>query len=61
MTANFMGSTDSIDRVGKERAMRRRQLKWLCKRLREFAPMELPRDALAATFRRRQATIRNLD
>ena len=36
----------SQDRVHKERAMRRRQLKWLWKRLRELRGMELKRDAL---------------
>ena len=37
---------ESADRVNKERAMRRRQLKWLWKRLQELQAMELPRDAL---------------
>jgi len=36
----------SRDRVHKERAMRRRQLKWLWKRLSELQAMELDRDAL---------------
>jgi len=36
----------SADRVSKERAMRRRQLKTLWKRLQELALMELKRDAL---------------
>ena len=36
----------SQDRVNKERAMRRRQLKRLWKRLRELQEMELERDAL---------------
>lgn len=36
----------SLDRVNKERAMRRRQLKWLWKRLKELAAMDLKRDAL---------------
>src|SRR6202008_4369091 len=31
----------SVDRVTKERAMRRRQMKWLWKRLRQIAAMEL--------------------
>jgi transposase len=35
---------ESLDRVAKERAMRRRQLKWLWKRLRELAAMEISRD-----------------
>jgi len=35
---------ESIDRVTKERAMRRRQLKWLWKRLRELAAMEISRE-----------------
>jgi len=37
---------ESIDRVSKERAMRRRQLKWLWKRLRELAMMEVPREEM---------------
>jgi len=37
---------ESIDRVSKERAMRRRQLKWLWKRLRELAAMEIPREEM---------------
>src|ERR1700756_516288 len=36
----------SHDRVTKERAMRRRQLKWLWKRLRQIAGMELSREEL---------------
>ena len=36
----------SQDRVNKERAMRRRQLKWLWKRLKELEAMELKRDVL---------------
>jgi len=36
----------SQDRVGKERAMRQRQLKGLVKRLKELAAMELTRDQL---------------
>jgi len=36
----------SDDRVGKERAMRRRQLKWLWKRLRQIAAMEISREEL---------------
>jgi len=36
----------SIDRITKERAMRRRQLKWLWKRLRQLAAMDLSREAL---------------
>jgi hypothetical protein len=34
---------ESVDRVAKDRAMRRRPLKWLFKRLRELAAMEMPR------------------
>jgi hypothetical protein len=34
----------SVDRVAKERAMRRRQLKWLWKRLGEITAMEISRD-----------------
>ena len=37
---------ESIDRVSKERAMRRRQLKWLWKRLRELVAMEVPREEM---------------
>jgi hypothetical protein len=36
----------SVDRVSKERAMRRRQLKWLWKRLRELAAMEVAREEM---------------
>ena len=36
----------SVDRVSKEPAMRRRQLKWLWKRLRQIAAMELTREEL---------------
>jgi len=36
----------SSDRVTKERAMRRRQLKWLWKRLRQIATMEVTREEL---------------
>ena len=37
---------ESIDRVSKERAMRRRQMKWLWKRLRELAAMDVPREEM---------------
>ncbi len=37
---------ESVERVSKERAMRRRQLKWLWKRLRELAAMEVPREEM---------------
>ena len=37
---------ESHDRVAKERAMRRRQLKWLWKRLRHIAAMKLTREEL---------------
>jgi Transposase DDE domain len=37
---------ESVDRVSKERAMRRRQLKWLWKRLRELAAMEVRREEM---------------
>jgi hypothetical protein len=37
---------ESVDRVSKERAMRKRQLKWLWKRLRELAAMEIPREEI---------------
>jgi transposase len=36
----------SLDRVAKERAMRRRQLKWLWKRLAQIAAMEISREEL---------------
>ena len=36
----------SVDRVTKERAMRRRQLKWLWKRLRQIAAMDVSREEL---------------
>jgi hypothetical protein len=36
----------SVDRVTKERAMRRRQLKWLWKRLRQIAAMDVSREDL---------------
>jgi transposase len=37
---------ESRDRIAKERAMRRRQLKWLWARLQQLAAMQLTRDAL---------------
>ena len=37
---------ESVERVSKERAMRRRQLKWLWKRLRELAAMEISREEM---------------
>ena len=37
---------ESQDRVAKERSMRRRQLKWLWRRLKEVQGMECPRDEL---------------
>ncbi|MGO9024084.1 MAG: IS1634 family transposase [Beijerinckiaceae bacterium] len=36
----------SVDRVTKERAMRRRQMKWLWKRLRQLAAMQISREEL---------------
>jgi len=36
----------SLDRVTKERAMRRRQLKWLWKRLRQLAAMDVSREEM---------------
>jgi transposase len=36
----------SADRVAKERSMRRRQLKWLCGRLKQLANMKLTREEL---------------
>ena len=41
-----MGWAQSQDRVNKERAMRRRQLKGLWKRLKELQKMKLKRDEL---------------
>jgi hypothetical protein len=37
---------ESRDRVAKERAMRRRQLKWLCARLKQLAAMQVTREEL---------------
>ena len=37
---------ESRDRIAKERAMRRRQLKWLWARLNKLSTMSLTRDAL---------------
>jgi hypothetical protein len=37
---------ESRDRIAKERSMRRRQLKWLCARLKQLSAMRLTRDAL---------------
>src|ERR1700720_497461 len=37
---------ESVDRVSKERAMRKRQMKWLWKRLRELAPVEISREEM---------------
>jgi transposase len=37
---------ESRDRVAKERGMRRRQMKWLWKRLKQFATMKLTREEL---------------
>jgi transposase len=37
---------ESRDRVAKERAMRRRQLKWLCARLKQLAAMRIEREEL---------------
>jgi len=37
---------ESLDRVSKERAMRQRQMKWLWKRLRELAAMEISREEM---------------
>src|SRR5208283_3921711 len=37
---------ESADRVSKERAMRRRQMKWLWKRLHELAAMQVPREEM---------------
>jgi len=37
---------ESVDRVSKERAMRKRQLKWLWKRLRELVAMQVPREEM---------------
>jgi hypothetical protein len=37
---------ESVDRVTKERAMRKRQMKWLWKRLAELAAMEISREEM---------------
>ena len=42
----FYVFAESADRVLKERAMRRRQLKWLWRRLKELAAMKLTREQL---------------
>jgi transposase len=42
----FYVFAQSADRVAKERAMRRRQLKWLCARLKQLAAMKLTREEL---------------
>ena len=42
----FYVFAQSADRVSKERAMRRRQLKWLWKRLRQIDAMEVSREEL---------------
>ncbi len=39
-----MSSRESADRISKERAMRRRQLKWLWARLKKLAEMEVSRE-----------------
>ena len=44
--AEFYVFAESADRVLKERAMRRRQLKWLWRRLNELAAMKLTREEL---------------
>ena len=36
----------SEDRIAKERAMRRRQMKWLWKRLRQLAAMDVSREEM---------------
>ena len=54
---------ESVDRVTKERAMRRRQLKWLWKRLRELAVMEISREEMLMNLgaaRSRAPTARRL-
>ena len=42
---------ESADRVTKERAMRRRQMKWLWKRLGELAAMEISREEMPMKLR----------
>jgi hypothetical protein len=42
---------ESVDRVSKERAMRRRQMKWLWKRLGELAAMEVSREEMLMKLR----------
>jgi len=44
--SEFYVFAESADRVLKERAMRRRQLKWLWRRLRELAEMKITREQL---------------
>ena len=59
LTSNFLEQeqelyvlTKSRDRVHKERAMRRRQLKWLWARLAQLSTMKLKREELLITSTR---------
>jgi hypothetical protein len=46
----------SVDRITKERAMRRRQMKWLWKRLRQLATMQISREELLMKLGAARAT-----
>src|SRR5215831_342679 len=54
--AEFYVFAESADRVLKERAMRRRQLKWLWRRLNELAAMKLTREELLMKLGAARAT-----
>jgi transposase len=54
--AEFYVFAESTDRVLKERAMRRRQLKWLWRRLNELAAMKLTREELLMKLGAARAT-----
>jgi transposase len=50
---------ESLDRIAKERSMRRRQLKWLWARLAQLQDMELTRDALLMKLGSAQSKVPN--
>jgi hypothetical protein len=50
---------ESLDRIAKERSMRRRQLKWLWARLEQLQGMELSRDALLMKLGSAQSKVPN--
>ena len=51
----------SADRVAKDRAMRGRQLKWLCARLKQLSAMRLTREELLMSSAPRARRPRRLD